>query len=602
MLERLTCPHDVSKLSLCQLRQLASEVREIILDSVILHGGHLASNLGVVELTIALNYVFDQERDKILFDVGHQCYTHKILTGRAEALKSGLRRIGGVSGFPNANENEYDLFTVGHSGSSTSQAAGLAKARDLDGENYSVVSVVGDASLTTGLSFEALNNVGQSKQIIILNDNNMSISKNVGAVSKALTGLRANNFYKKFKKKFLNLASSTRGSDLDNLSFIKKIKNGLKYSLMDGVLFEEFGLKYVGPIDGHNFTELINCLNIAKNEEKSVLVHVVTKKGKGCIEAEKHPNLYHGVSPIGKEKSSKESFSDAFGRLLVNAGEKNKKVVAICAAMAESTGLNAFKSAFPSRFIDVGIAEEHAVTMSGGLARGGYKPYVAIYSSFLQRSYDQLVEDVALQNLPVTICVDRAGLVGEDGETHHGIFDLSMLNSIPNFTVLEPCSISELEKILDFSNEFSSPLAIRYTKGSGLDFDGDFKIGKWSFVCGNEDADLFLLSHGATMLNECIKASTNFDNVAVVNCSSIRPLDREFLLKYGEKRIFVIEDNVSSSSLGEEILKFYNEERISAKLTLKNLGSTFVTYGSVPELLKIYGLDAKSIESLIRIS
>ena len=599
MLERINVPHDVAGLSVQELGQLADEIRGIILDTVINHGGHLASNLGVVELTLALNYVFDQDVDKILFDVGHQCYTHKILTGRVDAFKSSLRETGGISGFPNLNESKYDLFTVGHSGSSISQAAGLAKTRDLLGENYSVISVVGDASLTTGLSFEAMNNIGKTKQIIVLNDNNMSISKNVGAVSKALTALRNNNAYKKFKKKFLNAVSTSGIGDVDRLSVIKRIKNGVKYACMDGILFEEFGLKYIGPVDGHNMSELINCLNIAKDEEKSVLVHVVTKKGRGCIEAENEPHLYHGVSRAGSTKSSRESFSSAFGRILTDRAGRNDKVVALCAAMAESTGLSAFKKTFPDRFIDVGIAEEHAVSCSGGIAKGGFKPFLALYSSFLQRSYDEILEDVALQNLPVTFCVDRAGLVGEDGETHHGIFDLAMLSSIPGMTVLSPATIGELEEMIDFALSYNKPLAIRYGKAAPVDCDYGFTPFKWSVVKGNADAKKIILAHGASMIAQCLSAIDGLADACLVNCNTVFPLDKEFLSSLYDKEVYVFEDCVSAGCLGAGVVSYFSDASQNVKVICKNLGDSFVPHGRINELLEKKGLDWKNIKSII---
>lgn len=600
MLERISKPHDVASLKLNELTELADEIRSIIMDAVIANGGHLASNFGVVELTLALNYVFDQDFDKILFDVGHQCYAHKILTGRADKLRRTLRQTNGISGFPNISESKYDLFTVGHSGSSISQGAGLAKARDLSGEKFDVISVVGDASLTTGLSFEAMNNIGKSKQIIVLNDNNMSISKNVGAVSRALSALRTKNSYKKFKKSFLSAVSTTGFGDVDRLSLIKRVKNGVKYACMDGVLFEEFGLKYVGPVDGHNISELIRYLNIAKDEEKSVLVHVVTKKGRGCIEAEREPHLYHGVSPMTAQKSSKEGFSHAFGRILSELAEKDDKIVALCAAMAESTGLSEFKQKYHERFIDVGIAEEHAVSSAGGIAKGGYKPFLALYSSFLQRAYDEILEDVALQKLPVTFCVDRAGLVGEDGETHHGIFDLAMLASIPGMVVLSPSSVTELEQMIGFATKFNAPLAIRYSKGTGVDEAFAFEYGKWQVVRGDLSKEKVIITHGATMMKECLSAVSNNNDVAVINANTVYPVDDSMLKSLVGKHIYVVEDCISSTCLGSEVVKYFAQNGIDSQVVVKNLGNSFVTHGKTSDLLIKHGLDAASIKALLQ--
>ena len=560
MLKQIRTPHDVAKLNKGELIALSQEIREIIIDAVEKNGGHLSSNLGVVELTVALNYVFDQESDQIIFDVGHQCYAHKLLTGRVEEFISSLRVCGGLSGFPNISESKYDLLTVGHGGSTVSQGAGLAKARDIKGANHDVISVIGDASFASGVSLEALNNAGESKQIIILNDNKMAISESVGGISRLLTKLRD--------------GKASIGADFASVS----------------------GFRYVGPIDGHDFDALIPALIDAKQAKDTVLLHVVTQKGRGHDAAEADPCTYHGVKPVGAVKPTTEDFSSAFGRILTEFARRDDKIVAICPAMVDNTGLAGFAKAFPDRVIDVGISEEHAVSYASGLSKGGCKPYLAIYSTFLQRSYDEILHDVVMQGLPVTFCVDRAGLVGEDGETHHGIFDLAMFESMPGVAVLSPSTVHEFEQMMEFSLTYNKPLAIRYCKGTGLDMSANFEFGKWQVVSGDIGANKVVLSHGASVLKECVSAARDLENVAVINCSTVSPLDEEMLLSLAQKEIFVYEDVVDTSCLGARIINFFASKNIKANVHNFNLGATFVPHGKISDLLKKCNLDAGSIK------
>lgn len=601
-LEKINSPEDVKSLTIPELRELACEIRNLIIETVIENGGHLASNLGVVEITLALLYVFDFDRDKIIFDVGHQCYAYKILTGRFDRFKS-LRKTDGLSGFPKREESVYDFFNTGHSGTSLSAGAGMARARDLNHEKYDVISLIGDASLTNGMCFEALNDIGNnpSKQIVVLNDNDMSISRNVGAVSSSLTKLRENTEYKQFKKAAVNFLEKIDREDKSNYFKLKKIKDSVKYAFMDGVLFEEFGLKYLGPIDGHDLVELINYFRIAKEEENSIIVHVITVKGKGCKEARKDPERFHGVKPLFSEKQN-VSYPDTLGNTLRRMMFANPKIAAVCAAMSENTGLSAV-SDMPAYF-DVGIAEEHAVTMSAGLAASGYKPFVAIYSSFLQRAFDQIIHDVALQNLPVCFCVDRAGLVGEDGETHQGILDLSFLSLIPNLTVLSPMNTAEFTGMLEWSAESDGPVAIRYPRGSfASGYKSDLNVLRWQ-ILEKGAGDVVVIATGAVMVSECEKALKSMRKSGFspqfVNARCIKPLDRDYLVTLEGKLVFVFEDNIERGGLGQSIVSYCAEKEIDAVFRLKNLGDEFVPHGDVRELMRRKGIDAGGIEEFIK--
>ncbi|MDF2591838.1 MAG: 1-deoxy-D-xylulose-5-phosphate synthase, partial [Clostridia bacterium] len=479
MLDKINSPEDIKQLKEKELNQLAGEIREYIISTVSETGGHLASNLGVVELSLALHRVFNSPEDKIIWDVGHQAYIHKLLTGRKEKLKT-IRSLGGLSGFPKRSESEHDIFETGHSSTSISAALGIAKARDLSGEDYNVIAVIGDGSLTGGMAFEALNNAGDfpTRLIVILNDNNMSISSNIGGMANYLSKIRTVPAYFKLKARVGSVLKQV--PILGNAMFnsAERLKNWFKYLLVPGIIFEELGFKYLGPIDGHDIHNLEYVLKRAKSYNGyPVFIHVITKKGKGYEKAEVEPSKYHGVNPFdiesGKSKKSStgRSYSNVFGDWICEAAIKDKRVAAVTAAMPDGTGLTKFSKQHKERFFDVGIAEQHAVTFSAGLAVGGYKPYFAVYSTFLQRAYDQIVHDVCLQNLPVTFAIDRAGLVGPDGETHHGVFDIAYLRHMPNIMIMSPKDGKEMEQMLDLTLQMDSPCAIRYPRGTEDNFD-----------------------------------------------------------------------------------------------------------------------------------
>ncbi len=595
---------ELKEFDIPSLRNLAEELRLKIIDSVIECGGHLSSSLGAVELIIALHYVFDLPKDKVIFDVGHQAYAHKLLTGRAENFEKTLRRLGGVGAFLKRTESEYDTFTTGHAGNSLSLGMGMARARDIKGEKHEVISVVGDSSLTNGLNFEAMNDCGSkpTKHIVVLNDNNMSISKAVGAVSSKLTTLRQNVFYKKVKNKLINVVGVKENTA--NFYLLRKFKNSLKYMFTNGVLFEEFGYKYFGPVDGHDLEELINCFRLAKLEEEPVIIHVVTKKGKGCKEAENQPDVFHGISSlIAPKKEEKLFYSDFLGKKLTEMAKKDSEIVAICAGMPDGTGLKQFQNNFPKRFFDVGIAEEHAVSMASGFACGGLKPYVSIYSTFLQRSFDQLIHDVAIQKLPVRICVDRAGISGEDGETHQGVFDISFLSMIPGVQIWAPANFKEFERMLELSLNIDNPLVIRYPKGycEGSDF-GEFKPGKWGVLTQGKH-DVTLIASGPAMLSEVEKAKIILKSqqveARVVNASTVSPIDEEFLSTLSNEKVVVIEDNVKRGGLGEAISSFVIDNKISAKLKCLNLASNFIPQGKISELQEKFGLSGEKIANKV---
>lgn len=586
--------NDVKNLSTEQLRALCVKLREQIVDAVIRCGGHLSSSLGAVEIIVALHHVFNFPEDKLIFDVGHQAYAHKLLTGRADGFYKKLRKLDGIGAFLKRNESEYDTFTTGHAGVSVSEALGLARARDLKGESYEVVAVVGDSSLANGMAFEAMNDSGSrsTKHILVLNDNDMSISKAVGAMSSRLTHLRQNRVYKRFKS---SIKRVDHGGD--KFKLFKKIKDGIKYMFSAGVMFEEFGYKYVGPIDGHDVSALIEALNIAKQESGPVILHAVTQKGKGCVEAEEKPDIYHGIAPMCCEKSQNITYSSLLGARLKDFCAYGEDVVAVCAGMPDGTGLAELNNTYPERCFDVGIAEEHAVTMASGLARGGLKPYVAIYSTFLQRAIDSVVHDVVLQDLPVTLCVDRAGIVGEDGETHQGIFDLSMLSSIPNLTILAPASIEEFSAMLDWSRNYFKPLVIRYPRGYVTNDEfAEFCYAKWQAV---GEGSISIVASGAAMVSEALKCRKLLAyegvSVKVINASTVKPLDKDLLIDISSDSIFVLEDNVESGGLGSAIRDFYAKSGISAIVLSIAIEDTFVTQGSISQLQARYGVNADNL-------
>ncbi|MEL7649703.1 MAG: 1-deoxy-D-xylulose-5-phosphate synthase [Sedimentibacter sp.] len=606
-LDKINSPDDLKTLKTSELPLVANELREFVINSVSKTGGHLASNLGVVELTVAMHYAFNTPQDKIVWDVGHQSYVHKILTGRREDMLT-LRQLNGLSGFPKRAESSYDCFDTGHSSTSVSAAMGIARARDLKNEDYEVVAVIGDGALTGGMSFEALNDAGRSntKLIIILNDNEMSISKNVGGLSKYLSKVRTDTRYLSTKKDLENFLNNMPLAGRKVKAFLKRAKDGIKQMVVPGMLFEELGLTYMGPIDGHNISELLDAFKTAKNIEGPLIMHVITKKGRGYRFAEQKPNEYHGVSPFDIETgkslktSTVASYSEIFGNKLCEIAEKNGNVVAITAAMTDGTGLDGFAKKFPKRIFDAGIAEQHSVTMAAGLASNGIIPVVALYSSFLQRAYDQIVHDVALQNLHVVFAVDRAGLVGNDGETHQGVFDESFLMQIPNMTVMSPADYRELESMLDYAvNSMSGPVAIRYPRGSMRDYVNlsyrKIETGK-GYVA--EEGSHVTIAACGKMVATAVKAreilkSSGID-AEVLNLRFIKPLDSELLLSSVKKtgKAVIIDETVPLGSFASEIKSLLADK---AAVMVRTLPDDFIKHGSVEELLKENRLDAESI-------
>ncbi len=609
-LDNVNFPEDLKKFNRKELEVLAEEIREFLINSVAKTGGHLASNLGVVELTIALHYCFNCPKDKIVWDVGHQAYTHKILTGR-KGMFGSLRKKDGLSGFPKREESDYDAFDTGHSSTSISAGLGIAQARDLAGENYNVVSVIGDGSMTGGLVYEALNNAvrNNNKFIIILNDNQMSISKNVGAMSQYLSELRSAPKYLEVKKDISDLIKSfpVLGNKLNRI--LEKTKDGIKYALLPSVMFEQLGVKYIGPVDGHNINSLINVLNKVKKFDKPVLIHVLTVKGKGYAKAEAFPSRYHGIGSFdvktGKSflKKSGKTYSEIFGETLSRIAAKNKKVAAITAAMPLGTGLDFFSKAYPQRFFDVGIAEEHAVTFAAGLAVRGIIPVFAVYSTFLQRGYDQILHDVCVQNLHVVFAVDRAGIVGDDGETHQGIYDLSYLSNIPNMTVMAPKNALELAGMLEFAIKYDGPVAIRYPKGLAsevfLDKLEKIEKGKAEYIFNGKDiCIIFVGSMADTAFEVYNKLVEKGYLPALINARFVNPIDLELVedIRENFEYVFTIEDNVCSGGFGSKLNQAFADNFVFGKKVCNfSFPDVFVAQGSRAEIFEKYGLDADSI-------
>lgn len=609
ILKKINGPEDLKKLNVSEKQVLAEEIRKEILEVVSKNGGHLASNLGVVELTIALHSVFNTPDDKIIWDVGHQCYTHKILTGRKEQFST-LRKLNGIAGFPKVCESEYDTFNTGHSSTSISVATGMARAKKLMGDDQTkVIAVIGDGSMTGGMALEALNDAGSSKTniIVILNDNEMSISKNVGGIPLFLSKLRGRKFYSKSNegvKKFM-LQVPVIGNP--TVKIVQKIKDAIKQILLPNMFFEDIGFTYLGPVDGHNIDKLESILETSKKISGPVLVHVITKKGKGYKFAEETPENFHGVSSFDlktgeKIKKSGKDYSKVFGEKLVELAEKNEKIVAVTAAMKDGTGLKSFSEKFPDRFFDVGIAEQHAIGMIAGMAKEGLKPVLAIYSSFLQRGYDQLVHDIALQKLPVVICIDRAGIVGNDGETHHGIFDLSFLSSIPNLTVMAPKDFEELKNMLEFAVNFDGPILIRYPRGGEnhkFTRKLSIKLGKAELI--RQGKDITIIGIGKTVgkaveVAELLKKQNI--NSEVINARFLKPLDEKFIVKSIKKtgRVATIEDNTLKGGLGSSVIELVNKFNLqNIKVETFGYDDCFVPHGGTEELEKIYKQDVESI-------
>ncbi|MHC6179454.1 1-deoxy-D-xylulose-5-phosphate synthase [Clostridium sp. JNZ X4-2] len=609
LLDKYKDINDIKKMSLKQQEQFAGEIREFLVDKVSKTGGHLASNLGVVELTLSLFNVFDLNHDKLIWDVGHQAYVHKILTGRKDKFDT-LRQFGGISGFPKRCESIYDFFETGHSSTSISAALGMARARDLCHKHYNVCAVIGDGALTGGMALEALNDVGyrKTKLIIILNDNQMSIGKNVGGVSKYLNRLRIDPKYNRFKEEVESKLKRIPNIGQGMAKYLEKLKNGIKQMVVPGMFFEDMGIKYLGPIDGHNIKELTEVLNSAKKVDNPVIIHIITKKGKGYEFAEKNPGKFHGIGPFRCEDGepigdSIDTYSKTFGDEMSRLAEKNKRIVAITAAMRDGTGLKKFAEKFPERFFDVGIAEQHAVTLAAGMASSGLKPVFAVYSTFLQRAYDQLLHDVCMQKLPVVFAVDRAGIVGEDGETHQGVFDLSYLTEMPNMTIMSPKCIGELPYMLEWALKQNYPVAIRYPRGGDaipLQPLKTFNRGKWE--CISNKGEIALIAQGKMVQHAVLAARRLKDkaiDVKIISACFAKPLDKIMLNKLIEKgvTIITIEDNVIRGGLGSYILEYVNAA--GGKVKVINLGfeDEFVQHGKTDILYKLYGLDARGIEN-----
>lgn len=610
VLEKVNYPEDLKSLKLDDKKILAEEIRNKIIDTVSETGGHLASNLGVVELTIALHSIFNTPIDKIIWDVGHQTYVHKILTGRKNKLDT-LRKMDGIAGFPKTNESIYDNFNTGHSSTSISVALGMARARDIKGENNKILAVIGDGALTGGMALEALNDVGSSNtnMIVVLNDNEMSISKNVGGISMMLSKLRTKSTYISFNIKGKRTISKIPFVGNKIVKLVQRGKRGIKQLVIPKMYFEDIGFRYLGPVDGHNIEALEDIFTICKEQEGPILVHILTKKGKGYKPAEETPDRFHSTSKFNKKTGEKvesgtKDYSKVFGDKLVEIAKENKKIVAITAAMKAGTGLTDFAKKYPKRFFDVGIAEQHAIGMAAGLAKAGLVPVVPLYSSFIQRSYDQLIHDVAIQDLPVIICADRAGIVGSDGETHQGLLDLSFTNVIPNFNIMAPKDFNELEKMLEFSINLNRPVLLRYPRGGeeiSFGICEEIELGKAEVLeIGN---DVTIVAIGK-MVSKAKKVSEFLkeENISssVINARFLKPLDEKTLLENCSKLVITIEDGTIVGGLGSKVEEVLKENEIDSKLIKFAYPDEFIKHGSVQEIEEKYGLDAEKIFKKIR--
>lgn len=613
LLEKINEPNDIKKLEASDYDVLAKEIREFLIKKISVTGGHLGSNLGTVELTMALHLSMDLPEDKIVWDVGHQSYTHKLLTGRREGFDN-LRKHGGMSGFPKRKESQCDAFDTGHSSTSISAALGLAKARDIQGKDNCIVAVIGDGSLTGGMAYEALNNAAslESNFIIILNDNNMSIAENVGGVSKYLNDIRTGEKYLNLKEGVYNtLKSMPKGDAM--VRGIRRAKSSVKHLMIQGMFFEDMGITYLGPVDGHDIPAMLRVIQEAKRVKGPVLIHVKTQKGKGYGPAERHPARFHGAEPFDIETGipsnprDKANYTDVFATVMMKLGQRDEKIVAITAAMPDGTGLKRFKNAYPDRFFDVGIAEEHAVTFAAGLAAGGMKPIVAVYSSFLQRAYDQILHDVCIQNLPVVFAIDRAGLVGSDGETHQGIFDLSYLSSIPNMHIMAPKNKWELSDMLKYAVSFDAPIAIRYPRGEAYDGLSEFRspiaYGKAEWIY--EESEISILAIGSmvkTGLSVYEKLKAEGYKCSLCNARFVKPIDTDMVDKAvnNHKVIVTLEENVLSGGFGEKVCNYMKEKSYQNKLIMVSIPDDYVEHGNVDELRKEIHIDADSIIAKIK--
>ena len=606
VLETIHGHDDLIRLTPAQRDQLCVEIREFLVAHIAKTGGHLASNLGVVELSVALETVFDTAHDRLVFDVGHQSYVHKLLTGR-QADFARLRQFGGIAGFPKPGESDTDAFVAGHASSSVSIALGMARARTLQKQNYHVVTVLGDGAATGGMVYEGLNDAAESREpmIVILNDNEMSIDRNVGGMARHLSRIRSSKDYLGAKARYRDLMQHIPGGrTIYNVT--RNMKDWVKRSLIPTTIFENMGFTYLGPVDGHDVSELIPLLHVAKEMGCPVLIHVMTQKGRGYAPAERDPSKFHGIGrfdPVTGQTpaSGKESFSQAFGRAMIGLAEENKKVCAITAAMPGGTGLMEFKNRFPERLFDVGIAEEHAVSMAGGLAKQGMTPVVAIYSTFLQRGYDQILQDVAMQKLHVVFAVDRAGLVGEDGETHHGVFDVGYLRHAPGMTVLCPASCAELTRMMTWAvKDCAGPVAVRYPRGG----DGSFVDSHWdpgaSVFCHRQGTDCAIVTYG-TLVNEALAAAelleTQGISAGVLRLTKVAPLELGALgsALRGVSKVLIVEEAATAAGIGHELVSHLSERLPGTEFAVRDLGGEYVTHGSVKELYREHGLDAGSI-------
>lgn len=612
-LEQIQGVNDIKSIDPRNYEELAQEIRDFLIHKISVTGGHLGSNLGAVELTMALHLALKLPEDKIIWDVGHQSYTHKILTGRKDGF-DGLRQFHGMSGFPKRKESNCDAFDTGHSSTSISAGLGLVKARDIQGLEQTIVSVIGDGAMTGGMAYEALNNAGklETNFIIILNDNNMSISENVGGVSKYLNNIRTADSYLDLKKGIYDaLRGIPKGNNM--VSGIRKVKSSFKQLVIPGMLFEDMGITYLGPVDGHNIPALIRVIQEARRVNGAVMIHAITQKGKGYAPAERHPARFHGAEPFEVETGlparprTTPNYTDVFSTVMCKLGGRDEKIAAITAAMPDGTGLKRFRNMYPERFFDVGIAEEHAVTFAAGLAAGGMKPVVAVYSSFLQRAYDQILHDVCIQNLPVVFAIDRAGLVGSDGETHQGIFDLSYLTSIPNMHVCAPKNKWELADMLKYAVAFGAPIAIRYPRGNA--YDG-LKEHRDPIVCGRaewiyREQGIALFAVGsmvrtAEQIRDKLKAEGL--QVSLVNARFVKPIDAEAVREACREHLLIVtlEENVSAGGYGEKVLKLINDENLAVDYLQVALPDAYIEHGNVEKLKSEIGMDADSICQSIR--
>lgn len=613
VLDQIQNVNDIKNLTEEEIDTLQDEIRTFLVESIAKTGGHLASNLGVIELTMALHLSFDLTKDKIVWDVGHQSYTHKILTGRKDGFEH-LREYGGMSGFPKTEECEADSFNTGHSSTSISAGLGLAEAREITGQDYFVISVIGDGALTGGMAFEALNNASRMKTnfIIVLNDNNMSISENVGGLSKYLNDFRTADAYMDLKDGVVNSLSKIPVYGDRIVRKIRNAKSGIKQLFVPGMFFEEMGITYLGPVDGSDIKAMRRAFAEAKRVRGPVLVHVLTKKGNGYVPAERHPARFHGTAPFDIEtgvplhKQSKAHYTDVFSTVMKKMGEREPKLVAITAAMADGTGLKRFRNLYPERFFDVGIAEEHAVTFAAGMAKSGLKPVFAVYSSFLQRAYDQILHDVCLQNLPVVFAIDRAGLVGKDGATHQGIFDLSYLATIPNLTIMAPKNKWELSDMLKFAIAADTPMAIRYPRGDACDLwkekRAPIESGKAEVLCEGTEVALFAIgSMVETAWKVMEKLQERGISATVVNARFAAPLDKECICGLAQKHrlLVTLEENVASGGMGEHVAALLMEEQSRIKLLRIAVPDTFVEHGDVDTLYRVLGMDADTVTNRI---